>query len=222
MHLSWPIEMRRVPGYRIYALDLPGHGMSGGEGYCSIPEYAAAVLEWMDQVNLRQVVAVGHSMGSAIAMILALRYAERVIGIGLLGSAVSLQVNPRLLGLAASVESYPQAVNQIIRWSFSGQAQSRLVELVRQRMLASPQEVLLADLTACNEFDLRGELRQIRHAALVLCGAEDIMTPVSCSEQLASSLPASKQVVIPESGHMVMLEQPQITAANLEHFLAGL
>ena len=221
MYLSWPIEMRRIPGYRIYALDLPGHGVSGGEGHRSVADYAAAVMAWMDQIGLKQVVAVGHSMGSAIAMTLALKHAERVIGLGLLGSAASLQVNPHLLRMASSVESYPQAVDLIIRWSFSNQAPPRLVQLVRQRMLTMRQEVLLADLLACNEFDIRGELSQIRQPALILCGAEDKMTPVSGSELLATSLPSSSRIMIPESGHMVMLEQPQQTAAALERFLAG-
>ena len=220
MHLSWPVEMRRLPGYRIYALDLPGHGLSGGEGQRSITGYANAVLEWMNQVGLRQVVAVGHSMGGAIAMTLALREAERVRGLGLLGSGPCLQVNPHLLSMASSAETYPQSVNLIIRWSFSSRAPSRLVELVRQRMLASPQGVLLADLTACNEFDLRGELSQIHQPALILCGAEDKMTPVPASELLAASLPGARFEVVPECGHMVMLEQPQKSAASLAGFLA--
>ena len=31
-HLHWPSEVRRLPGYRVLALDLPGHGKSGGAG----------------------------------------------------------------------------------------------------------------------------------------------------------------------------------------------
>lgn len=222
MYLSWPVEVRRQSGYCIYALDLPGHGKTGGEGRRSIAAYAAAVLEWMNQIGLQQVVAVGHSMGSAVALTLAIRHAERVIGLGLLGSAANLQVNPRLLKMASSRQSYPQAVDQIIEWSFSSQAPSRLIELVRQRMAASSQEVLYADLLACDEFDIRGDLHQIRHPVLILCGVEDKMAPVSASEYLAACLVGSTLVVIPGSGHMVMLEQPKLVASALQRFLAGL
>ena len=31
-HLAWPAELRRVDGVTVYALDLPGHGKSGGKG----------------------------------------------------------------------------------------------------------------------------------------------------------------------------------------------
>src|SRR5512135_2219935 len=70
-HLYWPSEMRRLPRYRVYALDLPGHGKSGGRGQQSIPAYAQAVLAWLEQIGIHRAVFVGHSMGAAIALSIA-------------------------------------------------------------------------------------------------------------------------------------------------------
>ena len=42
-HLSWPAQVRYLPGCRVYALDLPGHGKSGGEPCRSIEDYARRV-----------------------------------------------------------------------------------------------------------------------------------------------------------------------------------
>jgi len=64
--LYWPPELRRygLPGY---ALDLPGHGKSGGRGLQSISAYAR--LCWSG-LNLEcTAYLAGHSMGSAIALL---------------------------------------------------------------------------------------------------------------------------------------------------------
>ena len=93
-HLSWPSEIRRLHGYRIYALDLPGHGKSEGIGLQSIDAYAQAVISWVEAINLNKAFFIGHSMGSAIALTLAHRYSEQVIGLGLIGSSTKFPVNP--------------------------------------------------------------------------------------------------------------------------------
>ncbi|MGB7874255.1 MAG: alpha/beta fold hydrolase, partial [Anaerolineales bacterium] len=91
-HLSWPPQIRRLTGQRIFALDLPGHGKSEGAGRQDITEYAKAVVEFMEALRLSNVVLVGFSMGSAIAMSLALGNRQRVRALGLIGSGVKLRV----------------------------------------------------------------------------------------------------------------------------------
>jgi pimeloyl-ACP methyl ester carboxylesterase len=82
-YLVWPPEIRRLPGIRVYALDLPGHGKSGGPGCQSVEDYARAVVGLMDAVGLWRAAFVGHSMGGAIALTLALDFPERTAGLGL-------------------------------------------------------------------------------------------------------------------------------------------
>ena len=84
-HLYWPPQIRRLTGYRVYALDLPGHGRSGGSGQQTIDSYTTAVKDWLIEVNLHSAVFVGHSMGSAIALSLALNYPDHVLGLVLIG-----------------------------------------------------------------------------------------------------------------------------------------
>src|SRR5258706_4029275 len=67
-HLSWPPQIRRLPGQLIYAIDLPGHGKSDGVGPHSIGEYVEDVIELMKSPKLRAAIPVGISMGSAIAL----------------------------------------------------------------------------------------------------------------------------------------------------------
>lgn len=217
--LSWPAQARRLPGCCVYALDLPGHGKSGGEACHSIGDYTRQVLTWMDALDLHRAIFVGHSMGSAVAMQAALTAAERVAALVLAGSASKLKVNPALMALAASPETYLQAIERIVAWSFSPQAPGRLVELARRRMAETPQAVLLRDLQACNEFDICERLGEIEAPALVVCGAEDRMTPLAGGKALAGGLARACLEVAAGAGHMLMLEQPLAFAALLERFI---
>jgi len=56
--------------------------------------------------------------------------------------------------------------------------------------------------------DALERLRAIRHRACIIAGGDDVCTPLSFSEQLASSIPASELQVLPGGGHMIHMEQP--------------
>ncbi len=219
MHLSWPPQIRRLKGFTMFALDLPGHGRSAGEGCRSIRGYAEATLAWAQAVGINQAVWIGHSMGGAVALEMALLHPGRVLGIALLGSAAGLRVNPKLIDLASSAATSGQAVEKIVRWSFSKQAPPRLVELTRNRMSETLPEVLLADLLACDAFDVTPQLSQITQPALVMCGTEDRMTPLDAARALAKALPHGRLQAIPQAGHMLMLERPDAVADLLRAFL---
>ena len=85
---------------------MPGHGKSPGRGRQSIEAYAADILKWMGEIELNRAVFIGHSMGSAIAIRLALNHPEIVLGLGLIGSGASLRVHPDLLDSTSSAVSY--------------------------------------------------------------------------------------------------------------------
>ncbi len=218
-HLFWPSEIRRMPAASVYALNLPGHGKSGGCGLQSVSAYAGVLLELLDTLELSQAVFVGHSMGGAIAMQFALENPARVLGLGLISTAARLPVNPDLLDLTSTSATYPAAVEKLIGWSFSQEIPGRLKELACKRMLETRATVLHADLLACSEFDVLSRLAEINHPALVLCGTDDKMTPLRQSQLLASKLPNAHLEVIDGAGHMVMLEKPQSVHQAVATFL---
>lgn len=222
-HLYWPAEVRRLKGYRVYALDLPGHGKSEASGgQQTIGGYAQRVIEWLEAVGLPQAVFVGHSMGGAVAMMLGIQHPEQVIGMGLVASGMRLRVLPELLEDAASDSTFHKAVELLLGWSFSSGASPRLVELAGQRMHEVRPSVLYGDLLACNGFDVMGQVTCIHCPTLVMCGQEDRLTPLRHSQFLADKISTARLEVIPSAGHMVMLEKPALVAAALEAFLAGI
>ena len=221
-YLYWPPEIRHLPGGNILAVDLHGHGESAGDCKTSIEANARALLEFMDYLAINRAVLGGHSMGSAIAQRMSLDYPERVVGLVLVGAGAKLRVNPQLLEDCSSVDTYPQAVSQILEWSFSQYADMKLVGLAGERLKELSPGVLSADFAACNEFDIREEVGNIKLPALIICGEDDQMTPVNFSEYLAERIPGSRLEIIQEAGHMVMLEKPEVVARLINEFMEEL
>ena len=219
-HLYWPSEVRRLAGYRIYAPDLPGHGKSGGRGQQSIQAYASNIIDWLESIGLHSALFVGHSMGSAIALTLALDYPEHILGLGLVGGGARLKMNSALLESASSDTTFQNAVDTVVGWSFSSQAPPELVALAGKRMAESRPSVLYGDFLACDSFDVTERLAEIQAPTLVVCGTEDRMTPLRNAQYLVDNIPGARLATVPGAGHMVMLERPQAVAALLGEFLA--
>lgn len=218
-HLYWPSEIRRLPGYRIYAPDLPGHGKSSGRGLQTIDLYVRALAEWLDSIGIGRAVFVGHSMGGAIALTIALQQRERVIGLGLVATGAKLRVAPDLLNEVSAETTFNKAIEKIAARSFSSQAPERVVELALTRMQEIRPSVLHADLRACDGFDVSSRVGKIQAPTLVICGEEDRMAPLRYSQYLADQIEGATLTVIPNAGHMVMLEKPfEVEAALVDFF----
>jgi pimeloyl-ACP methyl ester carboxylesterase len=219
-YLYWPAEVRRMAGFRIYAVDLPGHGKSEGRGHQSIPAYVRSLIDWMIAVELNRAVFIGHSMGSAIALTLAVQNPEQVLGLGLVGAGARMRVNPEIISHSSSLTTFHKAVNSLVTSGFSREADQRAMELAEKRMLETRHSVLHGDLLACDTFDLIEEIVRIQKPTLVLSGSEDSLIPIRYSQFLAGGIGGAKIEVIPGAGHMVMLEKPKETAAILSNFLS--
>lgn len=218
-YLNWPPQVRRLVGQRMFALDLPGHGKSAGIGRQSIAEYARDVVAFMQALKLRSAVMVGHSMGSAIALTLALQFPKRVLGLALLGGGAKLRVSPAILESVATPNTFLAGVQMITEFSYSTQSDPRLKELGAQQMASTRPPVLYGDFLACDAFNVLDSLSRIHVPTLILVGAEDRMTPPKYSEVLHAQIAGSCLKIIPNAGHMLMLEQPHAVAAALDEFL---
>src|SRR5512135_1261958 len=100
--LFWPPGLRRLEGLRIYAPDLPGHGKSAGIGKQSILDYAGCLLDFMRALTISKAIFVGHSMGGAIALHLAIHHPRHTLALTLLGAGARMRVAPELLDNSTS------------------------------------------------------------------------------------------------------------------------
>lgn len=218
--MHWPTNLRRLPGRRIYAIDLPGHGKSGGAPLPDIASYAEALREWAEVHALPRFVLAGHSMGGAIAIEYALRYGGGLAGLVLLSTGARLRVAPQLL--SGILNDFDAAVALLARWMYGEGTDPNLLRLGARRLREVKPEALHADFAACDAFDRRTDVGRIEAPTLILCGDADVMTPMKNSEHLRDQIAGSHLVVIPGAGHMAALQQPQVVAARIEAFLAGI
>lgn len=121
-----------------------------------------------------------------------------------------------------SPTTFHRAVEIVSNAFFSQFADPHLVELAAARMAETRSTVFYGDFLACDQFDVSDQIQQIHQPVLVLCGAEDRLTPPHYSEFLAGQIPNARLEVIPQAGHMVMLEQPHAVATSLAKFLGNL
>ncbi|MCK5635708.1 MAG: alpha/beta hydrolase [Anaerolineales bacterium] len=219
--LHWPPQLRRLPNYRVFGLDLPGHGDSPGEGETTIIGYVEQVVDWLDEQGIERAVLAGHSMGGAIAMTAALEKPDRVAGLILVGTGGRLRVNGEILQAAADPTRFEETVDVVITWAFSDQAPEKTVGLAKMRMLETRPGIIHGDFVACNQFDICDQLPEIQAPTLILCGEQDRLTPLKYARHLDAEIPESTLVLIEGAGHMVMLEQPLEVTGAVEQYLGS-
>jgi len=198
-------------------IELPGHGESEGGGEQEIVKYAEHVEAFSRALSLRKTFLVGHSMGGAIVQTLALSHPEMIKGIVLVGTGARLKVLPMILnGIKDDFEATVRKMNQ---FTYSRNVPPVLVEQGIVEMLRCRPEVLYGDFLACDRFDLMNEIERIVLPTLVLCGGDDQLAPVKYSQFLHDRIKGSKMEILPEAGHKVMMETPQLFNEKIRKFI---
>lgn len=207
------------------ALDLRGHGRSGGAGRFSIEGFGKDVEAVVRHLELPAVTLVGHSMGSLVAQHLAHRRPDLVSHLVLLG-AIS-QFEP------ATSEAYRTRADQVdadglddlvdpwLAGAVSPQTharQSGATGLLREMFLRNDPASYAKATRAMAEAPAirRDELGQ---PTLIMTGAHDRSTPLAMSEELHRSIPVSRVEVIPDVAHWSPVEDPGRIAASILEFL---
>jgi 3-oxoadipate enol-lactonase len=202
------------------AIDLPGHGRSGGlDSLGSIERMADFVAAFLDKWGIARAVWLGHSMGGAVALQAALQRRERVRALVLCASAA------RFTG--AAIPAVARVVLGKDRRPFFREAYSRKAspEVLRRGFLEdlkTDPRVLLGDLEACRDFDVEAELPRVSAPPLVVVGDDDDPEMLERSRTLARGLRGATLCTVQDAGHMLPLEQPDGLAGAVSEFLRTL
>ena len=202
------------------ALELPGHGESDAAQISDIKEYSRIVLEFLKAKKLKSVYLTGHSMGGAVVLASVMSHTELLSSVILIGSGAKLRVKDSIL--EGIKRDFAETVDEIIGYAFSSTAELSLIRESARSLLRCNVDTMHNDFMACDRFDVLSELESITTPALVVCGADDLLTPPKYSQFMSQKIPNAELTIVPQAGHMVMLEQPALVGDSISQFLNGL
>ena len=221
-HLGWPVQLRRLIGQRVLAPDLSGHGRSEGFACQSITDYSQQIMNFMNALDIYKVILVGHSMGGAVAMQTALQIPHQVLGLGLISTASRLDIVPDLLDDLQAKVPLGSVLHKLHDRLYSPHTDPQMARKGIERLSQVRPTALYADWLACHKFDIESKLNKIKTPTWITVGKEDRLTTIDRVKRLADQLPNNIFNVIPNAGHMVILEQAEPLVQSLSEFINNL
>lgn len=218
--------------YQVVRFDVRGLGGSDpGDGPLTMERIADDAAALLDHLGIGQAAVCGLSMGGYAAFALVRRHPSRLRGLVLAdtkapadtpearaaraslaekvlkeGAAAAAEANlPKLLG-ATTHRDRPAVVARVREW-IAGQP---------------PRGVADALAGLASRADSTATLREVSVPTLVLCGAEDALTPPSEAEAIRDGIRGSRLELVPAAGHLANVEAPEAFGRALRGFLAGL
>ncbi|MFQ5829566.1 MAG: alpha/beta fold hydrolase [Candidatus Methylomirabilia bacterium] len=206
---------------RVIAIDLPGHGQSGGEACQEIDRYAAIVRGFIEGMKLSKVVLGGHSMGGGVAQAIALAHPDLLGGLVLVGTGARLRVLPQIFD--SLEQDYAEGVRFVMSLAFGPGAPPTLMDSLARQTLETPRSVIIGDFRASDSFDAMGRVGELRLPTLIINGGEeDRLTPPKYAHFFRDRIPGARLALFPGAGHYVQLERAEETTAAIRDFLASL
>lgn len=206
--------------YRVIAFDNRGAGRTDApDKPCSIRMMADDAVGLLDALGIGKAHILGMSMGGSIAQEIAIGYPERT---GSLVLAAATAAPGECTLLMPTLAAWTAAMKEGV--SPKTLARMQLPYVVTSRFFDQPEMVALwVDTVAANPRqpkayacqrqtdasagqDTRARLKQIAAPTLVLVGREDIMLPVSQSEELAVLIPGARLMVLDGGAHGFSIE----------------
>lgn len=235
----WQLQKPLAARYRVVTLDLRGHGNSsvppgGMEGF---EGYAADLIDLVDTLGVRDIVAVGWSLGAQVLLKAYTELSDRLAGLVLVGATPRFTAAPHFpYGLPAKeAEGMRLKVRRSLERALDGFQRQLFVigELDNPEQAAAVHAALaqvekpsaaaaLDGLEALMSAEMLAEAAQVRCPALLLHGEQDTICLPAASAWLARTMPNSHRLVYPGCGHAPFLSRSDRFNQDLEHFVEGL
>lgn len=198
------------------AIDLPGHGASGGTVLKSVAAIADFLNAFLDALKIGSPICfVGHSAGGLLGIQFAISYPNRVDRLVLISTSACIQLHPDFLQQALSgTWDYT-----MLKQSFAPSIPEPIQQLVLNEFQHLRFDDTASDFMDLSTVDLRDALPALQLPTLIITGDDDVIISPRKSTLLQRSLPNAKLVIVPGAGHYVTVEQAETVAIVLSEFL---
>jgi sigma-B regulation protein RsbQ len=222
--------------YRVVLFDYVGHGAVDAADfdqarYGTLRGYAADVLDICRELDLIDVVFVGHSVSAMVGGLASLEEPDRFAKLVMIGPSPCYidQEGYRggfsredIGGLLASLESnylgWSSAMAPVI---MGNPERPELARELANSFCRTDPEIARSFATVTFLSDNRADLRRISVPVLVLQCSNDAIAPTDVGEYVAAEIPSSRLVYLDATGHCPNLSAPEETIAAIDSFLRG-
>lgn len=237
-HRMWQWVLPLADHLRLIIPDQRGFGESVGTSDSpvvpsSIKQMADDVVALLDALHVTEpAVVAGVSMGGYVAQQVAVRQPDRVHSLVLCDTKFAADTPEARAGradLAARVGRVGQRIlaeamipNLLAKATTADGPSGRATveRLLHEMITQQPVATIQAALAALGERpDMTAAMRLCDLPVLLVCGAEDSITPPAVMQEMEKLLPRGRLLVVPEAGHLVPLEAPEIFCEAVLAFL---
>lgn len=221
----WAPVVRRLAeaGLDVVLVDQRGHGRSErGTAPFETDTLAGDIRSWVEGLDLRDAIVVGHAMGGVSAMAFSAAHpdvaAERVRGQVLVATLAfpeplfglpDVQVDARrVVGLLERVMAVETLALLFVSRVFGTWPTRPALEATRQAIIRTDRQTRIDAMAMLRDFDLRPHLSSIDLPTVVVAGTHDQLTPLAGNELIAEAIRGAHLEVLPGMGHMLMFEAP--------------
>jgi pimeloyl-ACP methyl ester carboxylesterase len=210
----------------VVAVSQRGHGDSDRPrtGY-RVEDFASDVLPFLDALDLRRTVLVGHSGSCLVARRVALDHADRVAGLVLEASPTTLKGNAALgRFIATTVSTLTDPIDSTFARSFIADTSSDdlptpLLDELTADLVKVPAAVWKQTFTGLQVYDDRAQLERISVPALLVWGSADGLVTRSMQDDLAARIPDARLRIYEGMGHTPRWEDPTRFATDVADFV---
>jgi sigma-B regulation protein RsbQ len=220
--------------YRIVLFDYVGAGKSDlaaydRERYSSLDGYAQDIVEICAALDLRDVILVGHSVSSMIAVLAAQQAGDRIASIIMVGPS------PRYINDSDYVGGFERAdiegLLEMMDKNYIGWANFLAPAIMKNpdnpglaheltESFCSTDPVIARRFAEATFFaDNRADLASVRVPSLILQCSEDIIAPPEVGDYMHQNVPGSTLRVMKATGHCPHMSHPEETIELMREFL---
>jgi pimeloyl-ACP methyl ester carboxylesterase len=228
---SWPfqIPVLHQAGFRTIAPDAPGFGKSTyAGGRASVAQFAGPIESLLEHLGLPRINLVGISMGGVLSLQIALDHPEWVKRLVLVNTFAHLNTTGlRLLPyylmrfILVHTLGLPTQAKRVAKHIFPLPEQEVLRQGLIEQVIQSDPQAYRAAMRTLARFDVRSRLGEIHCPTLVISGDRDTTVPIETQRYLAQNIANAKHSLIPDAGHGVTVERPELFNPILVEFLCG-
>jgi 2-hydroxy-6-oxonona-2,4-dienedioate hydrolase len=202
--------------------DLPGFGRSEGvAGPYGMEAQAEALLELLDEADVRDAVLVGFAFGADVALTAAVRDDSRLAGLVLGGTTTGAQfpADKMIRSMRRDWPDFARRSAQVLCAPPHSEATRDWIERV---FCGSAMHVGTEVAQALGEFEPLPLCAELQIPALFVHGADDAVSTVDVARACSEVAPRGELTVLEDCRHLLVLDQRQAFHEAVASFIAGL